>query len=199
MELLVVMLILGMIMALAAPKLFSVMRARELTTQGEGIRNWLSLAQQQALSTNSDVEVRFYKVANLNDGQVEPEFRSLQYYQYNRSGDLVPASQIMTVQNPISISSKSKLSNIVSPTLNDSYGRISDPEELERLFGDAVEEAVEYAAFRFRPDGSTDLDTSQQAWYFTLVEDGNTSDEIPSNFVCLQIDAYNGTIREHRP
>jgi hypothetical protein len=68
------------------------------------------------------------------------------------------------------------------------------------FFGSAAESdtgRVTYRSFRFRPDGSTDLPKNEQ-WYLTLVADEGAS-PTPKNFFCLQIDPFNGTIRDYQP
>lgn len=213
MEMLVVVSVIGMLLALSAPRVFSLLRSNELSTQGDSLRNWLAMAQQQALSSNAPVEVRFYKYADQDEGDLEAEFRAAQFYQFDRTGELQPVSQIFFIRAPLSLSKKPRLSNILDRGKNMSYGFLlsSDP-VYKSLFGTkTIDGTVEYASFRFRPDGSTDLDTRPSSdpdkraytWYMTLVQErtgAQSGDEdIPKNFYCLQIDQFNGTIREFRP
>ncbi|MDF1816486.1 MAG: hypothetical protein P1V20_30070, partial [Verrucomicrobiales bacterium] len=62
---------------------------------------------------------------------------------------------------------------------------------------------MEYVAFRFRPDGSTDLPSraGKDTWYLTLVqgEGAARGNEMPRNYVCLQVNPYNGVVSEFRP
>jgi uncharacterized protein (TIGR02596 family) len=217
-EMLIVVSVIGLLLALSAPRVFSLLRSNELSTQGDSLRNWLSMAQQQAISTNAPVEVRFYKYADQDESQTQPEFRCAQYYQFDRNGDLKPTSQIFMIKSPVSLSKDPKLSNILDKGKNNSYGILASGEDAYKaLFGSRlVTGAVEYSCFRFRPDGSTDLDPRPSSdpdnpaytWYLTLVQEGQTSKGtgsigasagVPRNFFCLQIDQFNGTIREFRP
>lgn len=208
-EMLIVISVIGVLLAMSAPRVFSLLRANELTTQGETLRNWLAQAQQHALATNAPVEVRFFRYTDEDAGQVDDAFRAAQYYQYDRFGALQPESQIMHIRNPLSLSSDPRLSNILDQRQNPS-GNVIVGQEVRRLFGNAVQGSVQFASFRFLPDGSTDLDTRPNpnspahAWFLTLVEDGrtgagNANSDLPRNFVCLQIDQFNGSIREFRP
>jgi len=194
-EMMVVMTVIGFLLALSAPNLFSLLRASELSTQGEQLRNWLSLAQQQALSTGADVEVRFFRFADLADAQTTPEWRACQFYQYDAAGRLQPSAELMRLKEPVVISSMPALSTLVDlsrPGLN--VGQV----EAERLFGKDVDSATaDFCSFRFRPDGSTDLAKNLQ-WYVTLVQDEGDN-PAPKNFFCLQVDPYNGSLREYRP
>lgn len=210
-EMLIVVSVIGMLLAMSAPRIFSLLRSNELGTQGDSLRNWLALAQQHALSSNAPVEVRFYKYADPEESQTEPEFRAGQLYQFDETGSLQPTSQIFHIRSPVVLSKDPKLSNLLDEGQNNSFGRLNASDQAYKaLFGERdVGGAVEYASFRFRPDGSTDLDTRPSSdpskpaytWYLTLVPEGTSpaDAEIPQNFVCLQVDQFNGTIREFRP
>lgn len=216
-EMLVVVSVIGLLLALSAPRVFSLLRSNELSTQGDSLRNWLSMAQQQAISSNAPVEVRFYKFADQNEGQTEPDFQAAQYYQYDRNGELKPASQIFLIRPPVILSKDPKLSNILDKGQNVNFGILSSSDaNYKALFGNRVLSGLaEYSTFRFRPDGSTDLDTRSSSdpdkqaytWYLTLIQQGKPGssggstggDELPRNFICFQIDQFNGTIREYRP
>jgi uncharacterized protein (TIGR02596 family) len=191
----VVITVIGFLLALSAPNLFSLLRANELSTQGEVLRNWLSLAQQQALSTGADVEVRFFRFADLANAQTEPRWRACQFYQYDSQGVLRPGSEVMRLNDPVTISGVASLSPLVDagrPGLT--RGQADAPQ----LFGKDVSAATaDFCSFRFRPDGSTDLPKNVQ-WYVTLVQD-EFDNPTPTNFFCLQIDPYNGSLREYRP
>ena len=69
--------VLGVLLALAAPNLFSLMQASGLSSDGSFIRNKLTQAQQLALSKNADVEVRFFKMADQSAAEIEKRFRGL--------------------------------------------------------------------------------------------------------------------------
>lgn len=62
---------------------------------------------------------------------------------------------------------------------------------------------TEYVAFRFRPDGSTDLPNNNgdaDTWYITLLE-GNSggSSALPTNYYIVQVDPFNGSLKVYRP
>ncbi len=192
-EMLVVITIVGFLLAMSAPNLFSLLRANELSTQGEVMRNWLSQAQQQALSTGSDVEVRFYAFADLANAQTEAEFRACQYFQYDSLGQLQPKSEVYRINDPV------LLSRTLSTMLDSSKrGLSTGTADGVQLFGnDLMQNAVTFRSFRFRPDGSTDLPKNEQ-WYFTLIQDEGGNPQ-PKNFFCIQVDPYNGSLREYRP
>ena len=194
-EMLVVITVVGFLLAMAAPNLFSLVRASELSSQGEVLRNWLAQAQQQALSTGNDVEVRFYKFHDLANAQIVDEYRACQSFQRNDNGDLVPLVEVYRLNEP------TMFSRTLSTLLDSSRsGMESGSVDAIAFFGSAAESdtgRVTYRSFRFRPDGSTDLPKNEQ-WYLTLVADEGAS-PTPKNFFCLQIDPFNGTIRDYQP
>ncbi len=197
-EMLVVITVVGFLLAMAAPNLFSLLRASELSSQGEVLRNWLAQAQQQALATGSDVEVRFYDFADPNNAQIVPQYRACQYFQYNDQGVLVPLVEVYRFNDPVMLSRP--LSSILDSNLQ---GLSNGTMDAKTLLGIDIAR-VPYRSFRFRPDGSTDLPKNDQGtqstqgggWYLTMVADDSPN---PRNFYCLQIDPFNGNIRDYRP
>jgi uncharacterized protein (TIGR02596 family) len=192
-EMLVVITVIGFLLAMAAPNIFSLIRSSELSSQGEVLRNWLSQAQQQALATGADVEVRFYEFHDLANAQIVNEFRACQYFQYDENGELKEMVEVYRLNDPTMFSRPlSSILDVSKPGL--STGSVP----AEKVLGKDVEgERIAYRSFRFRPDGSTDLPKNEQ-WYLTLVADEGASD-VPKNFYCLQIDPFNGSIRDYRP
>jgi uncharacterized protein (TIGR02596 family) len=192
-EMLVVITVVGFLLAMAAPNLFSLVRASELSSQGEVLRNWLAQAQQQALSTGSDVEVRFYTFNDLANAQIVEQYRACQSFQRNDNGDPVPLVEVYRLNEPTMFSGP--LSTLLDPS---KPGLESGSVDAAAFFGSGVEAGrVKFRSFRFRPDGSTDLPKNEQ-WYLTLVADEGAS-PTPKNFFCLQIDPFNGSIRDYQP
>lgn len=207
-ELMVVLGVVGLLLAFAAPNLFSLITANTLSSEGAVLRNQLTYAQQIAVSKNADVEVRFFKVADYANAGIEEAFRSFQLYQYNLDGDMVPVSSYFRIKSPVLV--HESLSTLLNPSANASskdkrYG-FSSP---NRGTGEApVGEGgrlqnASYVSFRFRPDGSTDLPfrtSGKDTWYITLVQgEGALRADKPDNYLCLQINPYNGQVSEFRP
>lgn len=212
-EMLIVLSVLGVLFAIAAPNLFSLMQASSLSSEGNLIRNKLTQAQQLALSKNSDVEVRFFKMADPGSAELDPEFRAFQFFQYDERGQLNPVSKFFRISPPILISRE--MSTLLKEGGNrdqgaQDYGFLAPSVgSAEIPIGDR-QETVEYVAFRFRPDGSTDLpgrsgtsDAYQggDTWYLTLVQGIETenSTDLPSNYYTIQLDPFNGRLAVFRP
>lgn len=208
-ELMVVLGVVGLLMAFAAPNLFSLISSSTLTGEGQVLRNQLTYAQQTAISKSADVEVRFFLMADPTSARTEETFRAFQLYQYNSEGELAPISQYFRIRTPVAI--HPVLSTLLDPKANSKasddkkYGILAPTAgRAEAPSGDGGKlRSTNYVAFRFRPDGSTDLPYrtgSQDTWYITLVQgEGALQTQQPDNFLCLQVNPYNGQISEFRP
>jgi len=207
-ELMVVLGVVGLLLAFAAPNLFSLISANTLSAEGSLLRNQLTYAQQIAVSKNADVEVRFFKVADYANAGIEERFRAFQLYQYNLEGDLVPVSSYFRIKAPVGVNERH--STLLNPNSNASskdkkYGFSSPSNGTgEAPVGDGgMLMAAPFVSFRFRPDGSTDLPfrtSASDTWYITLVQgEGALEEEDPDNYLCLQINPYNGQVSEFRP
>lgn len=208
-EMMVVLGIVGLLLAFAAPNLFSLISSNTLTGEGTVLRNQLTLAQQLAVSKNADVEVRFFKMTDYSAAQTEDRFRAYQLYQYNLQGQLEPISQFFQIRAPVAV--HESLSTVLNTrsggatTVDRQYGFVAPTAgTAEAPTGEGGSlKPTPYVAFRFRPDGSTDLPYrtgSKDTWYITLVQgEGALQSSDPDNYLCLQVNPYNGQISEFRP
>lgn len=204
-EMLIVLTVLGILFALAAPNLFTLMQASTLSSEGNLVRNKLTQAQQLALSKNTDVEVRFFKMGDPSAAELEEEFRGFQFFLFNEEGKLLPASKFFRIKPPVVISED--LSTLLNPSSNSDkegqeYGFLSPSKGNSEIpVGDTLQ-SVEYVSFRFRPDGSTDLPGrtgGDDTWYLSLLQGANTTGGLPANHYIVQVDSYNGKIGVFRP
>lgn len=208
-ELMVVLGVVAMLLALAAPNLFSLLTSNTLTGEGTLLRNQLTLAQQNAVSKSADVEIRFFKMEDQDAAQSEATYSAYQLYQYNHDGDLVPITQYFRVRHPVAL--HVQLSTLLNPgsggaTKEDKQYGFDSPRtgQAEVPSGKGGElKTSQYIAFRFRPDGSTDLPhrtSNGDTWYLTLVQgEGALNTKDPDNYFCLQVNPYNGQVSEFRP
>jgi len=208
-EMMVVLGIVGLLLAFAAPNLFSLISSNTLTGEGTVLRNQLTFAQQIAVSKNADVEVRFFKMPDFSAAQTEETFRAYQLYQYNQEGELTPISTFFRIKAPVAV--HGDLSTLLNPqsggatSVDKAYGfdsPRSDRSEAPAGEGGSMQ-STPYVAFRFRPDGSTDLPFrtgNRDTWYITLVQgEGALRTNDPDNYLCLQVNPYNGQVSEFRP
>jgi uncharacterized protein (TIGR02596 family) len=199
-EMLIVVSVVGILLAFAAPQLFSLVQSTSLTSEGTAIRNRMSQAQQIALSQNTDVEVRFFKMKDEGNAEIETAYRGFQFYRYNEYGQLLPVSQFFRIRPPIVINEP--LSTLVE-------GNSSGTNFLSPTKGTAPIPVVsdlqtfEYVSFRFKPDGSTDLPGRAKGggdtWYITLTKGLPTDSKVPNNYFTVQLDPFNGRVTSYRP
>jgi len=215
-EMMVVLTVVAILMAFAAPNLFSLISSSTLSGEGTVIQNQMTLAQQTAISKSADVEVRFFKFADEASAQLDEAFRAFQLYQYQPDGDMVPISEFFRIRPPVAI--HEELSTLVQASTGYSAeeaklgfsspryesGDTDNPVPITRT----DTEVAPYVAFRFRPDGSTDLPYRAQGsgvgrndtWYLTLVQGEEAlQSQSPDNYTCLQVNPYNGKISVFRP
>ncbi len=208
MELLVVLTVVGILLAFAAPNLFSLVQSRTLSNEGVLLRNQLTYAQQIAVYKNADVEVRFFRWADESSAQTEPVFSAFQLFQYNEEGEMEPLSSFFRIRAPTAV--HEEFSTLLQPGAGQGgsdrkYGFISPTQGTALAPSGAFDanQPTEYVSFRFRPDGSTDLPNraGNDTWYITLVqgEGARQSADLPRNYVCLQVNPYNGAVTEFRP
>ncbi|MGY8641662.1 MAG: Verru_Chthon cassette protein D [Verrucomicrobiales bacterium] len=203
-EMMIVLTVVGILLAFAAPDLFSLMQSSSLTSEGSHLRNQISQAQQLALAKNADVELRFFKLADTAAAETEEGFRAYQMFQFDKTGAMIEVSRFYRINAPVILSET--LSTLLTTAGGDSadrkFGFVSPQEgKYEVPVGLGMEE-TDYVAFRFRPDGSTDLPnrSNGDTWYLTLVQgEGAVRDTDPANYYCLQVNPYNGQITEFRP
>ncbi|MDA8908763.1 MAG: Verru_Chthon cassette protein D [Verrucomicrobiales bacterium] len=205
-ELMVVLGLIGLLMAIAAPNMLGLITSNSLTGEGVFLENQLTLAQQTATAMSSDVEVRFFWTADENAAQTEPAYRAYQLYQYNERGKMEPISSLFRLRPPVVLSNV--LSTLLTPGLssdeqNRRFGFIS-PVEGEVEVPAIDNQKTKYVSFRFRPDGSTDLPSRSgeeaDTWYLTVVSGEGAADATDlDNFVCIQVNPYNGKVTQYRP
>lgn len=207
-EMMVVLGVVGLLLAFAAPNLFSLITANTLSGEGSVLRNQLTLAQQNAVSKSADVEVRFFKFADASAAETEDAFRGYQLYQYNLDGEMAPITGFFRIKAPVAVHEDLSTllnSNAETSAADEEYGFTSPTSgTAEAPTGAGGEKTMtKYVAFRFRPDGSTDLpfrSENEDTWYLTLVQGaGAIESDDPDNYVCLQVNPYNGKISEFRP
>lgn len=174
-ELLIVILIIGIISAFAVPAVQGMLKSSQLTQASGLLVDTMALARQTALSKNRTIEVRFYRFADNEvpgEDPTKPEtghFRGMQSFEIAESGVLLPVSKVVRMPDNIIMNPGIPGEGVLSTILGDDrlavkksppsmiitvdkINKQSDP-ELPRGVG----HKYEYVAFRFLPDGSTNL------------------------------------------
>lgn len=213
-EILVVLAIISVIMFLAVPNMGEIIKGSKLTQAGDQVKFDLGLAQQTAVKDNQTIEIRFYQYRQPD--QSEDEFRSsfTAYQMYQLIPDSTKPSdpKAERILAPIGTIKKLPVGIIIpaselwsSLCVNESIANGS--EAVKGLIPTEKETNANYRSFQINPDGTTNLDTSgKNQWYISLVDSnvlakaGGSADAIsPDNYICIQVDPYNGGTRWYQP
>lgn len=197
-ELLVVMCILTILAAISIPAINSVMTSYGLSSTSQTVLGQLNFARQQALANNAAVQVRFYKIA---DYKGTPVYRAVQVFQESLADNNVLTITPITrpyffpaglwIVYSASNTAPSTLFTTATSGANTSTGDAAHP--LPPPYG-----ASPYVYFRFRPTGQTDLLASSLV---TIASENAriVANNLPANFITLQIDPVNGYVRAYQP
>ncbi len=217
-ELLVVCAIIVVVVGFTVPAATTLIRGSQLSQAAQLVSDQLVLARQQALSKNRPVEVRFYRFGDKEapgENSEDPEsgkFRALQAFEIIESGAAIPLNKIQRLPTTV-ILNRAGMSTILSETVRGAPKSAADDPSAPELARD-VRRNYQYQAFRFLPDGSTDLPAAQTSdsagdgtWYVTLhsldVSDDNNEPKNAKgesiNFFTLQIDPVSGATKSYRP
>ncbi len=205
-EMMIVLTVVGVLLAFAAPDLFSLIQSSSLSSEGSYLRNQLTQGQQLALAKNADVEMRFFEMADDSAGEQFEGFRAYQFFQYDKTGEMIAVSRFHRINAPVILSKR--LSTILnaqaSGTAQDQRSGFISPRSgsAEIPVGNRMQ-TTNYISFRFRPDGATDLPNRARpddTWFLTLVQGEGAADSAsPDNYYCLQVNPFNGQVTEFRP
>ena len=208
-ELLVVIAIIGIIGAFAVPAVGQLLKGSSLTQAANLLTDQTAAARQQALTRNRSIEVRFYKFTDPEQpGETTRYYRALQYFEIAEGGILNPTGRYVRFPNSVIMSSAGALSSV----LNDTAAHpVTNPSANDPDLPRGVGRNYEYVAFRFQPDGATNLSPtdgpskgpSGTMWFITchLLNDIGkaTGGDPPPNFFTWMIDPVSGGTKVLRP
>lgn len=208
-ELVIVISVIVIIAAFTIPALNTVLKGSQLS-QGAGLLvGQLNIARQQALSRNRQIEVRFYRYADVEmpgESLSDPstgKFRALQLFQITPQGVALPIEKMQTLPSSVIFSQTTGqgLSTLLDqPTAFTPKKPLVNDSAAPRL-GRGVDHNYDYISFRFMPDGSTDRKPTSN-WHVTVIgiNDKLTSpSQPPPNFFTVQIDPVSGVTKIYRP
>ncbi len=213
-EILVVLAIISVIMFFSVPNLGSIIQGSKLTQAGDQLKYDLGLAQQTAVQLNLTVEVRFYQYKQPEQLQedVNKTYSAYQIFTLIPDSEqpsnpsapriLAPFGKIKKLPTGVFIPSSTTWSTLViDPSI------LTGTEEVPGLIPTEKKTVATYRSFQINPDGTTNLDTSGQTqWYVSLIDSselrragGNVDSLAPDNYICIQVDPYNGGTRWFQP
>jgi uncharacterized protein (TIGR02596 family) len=194
-ELIVVIMIIGIIAAFTLPAASTILRGSQITQASQIITDQVSLARQTALTKNRSVEVRLISYVDPEVPGDTGAYRAIQVMEILENGIAVPTDKPRLLPQAV-IMNMGTLSTLISGTGQTSTTASGSAPNLPRNIG----QNYTYVAFRFLPDGSTNLSASS-LWYVTLhnMNETVTGTTTPANFFTLQVDPVTGKVKQYRP
>lgn len=190
--------VMTLLAAITIPALNSLQSSYHLNEATQSVLGQLTSARQEALASNRAVQVRFYKIKAPDGSQAYRAVQSLRETT-DSSGNLTVhpitkpyflPKEMQMVENSTGVA----VSTLFATSGSGAVASSGDPAHpLPSPDG-----AAPYVCFRFRPNGRTDLaDTSSVTIASRTAP--IAANQLPKNFVTLQIDPVNGSVRTYRP
>lgn len=196
-ELLVVVTIISLLAVVSLPSYQKINRGHRLTVSAQTVADQLNLARQVAEARNRPVEVRLYKLPDFNQPTTgsPTTYRAVQIFLLDSSSTNA-ITKAAYLQQPIAISTTEANTSLMDDTdLPEQQPGTTAP----KLAG--FNTNYRYRSFLFMPDGRTDLAVGK-SWYITFYsqqEPTTGSNNLPANFVTIQIDPQTGHLQQFRP
>lgn len=187
-EILVVMALAVTLMALASVGIAKILTSARVSQSGQMFMDTISLARQEAVRSNREVRVIFYKFPSQTGG--DPHWRGVQLTTVEETVDGRKdkvLSKLLTLPPGIIINESGTLSPLLSAD-----STISGTQNV----GDYSN--VPYKGFRFRPGGSLDHGVPPDSNFLTLNE-LNDKASPPTNYFTIQVNPVTGSVRSYRP
>ncbi len=224
-ELIVVIMIIGIIAAFTLPAASTILRGSQLSQASQIVTDQFSLARQTALAKNRSVEVRLIKFTDPEVPSDSGAYRAIQTLVVLQPGSDFPVDPAKPGQEILVPNGKAELlaqsvvmdDDVLSSLIKDASAIPNIPAKVATASGNdpklprKVNQNYSYAAFRFLPDGSTNLPPTSAmvgangTWCVTVLN-MNDEDRIkvdpakkPANFFTLQVDPVTGKIKGYRP
>jgi uncharacterized protein (TIGR02596 family) len=194
-ELLVVVAVIALLATLAVPAFNAITNAGSIEHSADQIAGACGLARQTAVSKNRSVEVRFYEVPA--EGWPS-DFRAFQLFEIGDSGEATALTKVFTLRLPAIISRDTGLSTLLDnarPKRTKEW-TVKDPQVALPRAGTTYE----CRAFRFRPNGTTDLPIDTK-WHLTVVDakKPGSAAQPPDNFATVWVEPATGAVKILRP
>lgn len=215
-ELLVVIALIGILAALIVPAASKILSGTAIGQAAQLLNDQLNAARQTALSRNRPVEVRLYRFGDPEipgENKANPssgKFRSFQLFEFVSPDELPPSEKVNFSKGKyVALGNIRRLPAAVimdsgkslSTILNQQNRPTQPASKLTPVLSiPRVGTSYEFAFFRFKPDGATDLNPEEK-WFLTVHEEnfGDGLSTPPANFATIQIDPINGNINFFRP
>jgi uncharacterized protein (TIGR02596 family) len=204
-EMLVVLAIIAVMAALVVPATTSMMSTSNLTTAGDQVSSMLALARQHAMARNRSVQVRWYQFADPSfsgetaGSPATGHYRAMQAFEADETGTATWVALTKMQRLPTGvIIDRGGISSLLSTSF-------VQPPLTTPVIIPLAGTAYNFCAFRFFPDGSTDIAQINPTgpWYLALhnlnVAGTDNLATPPKNYVTLTIDPTDGIPVIYRP
>ncbi|WP_395748505.1 Verru_Chthon cassette protein D [Prosthecobacter sp.] len=191
-EMIVVVAIVSMLFAVAAPYTFSVIQAASLSSSGDTLMQKISQAQQRATSENRPIGLDFFYYSK---DEIQG-CHAIQLVSYDAA-----ANMATPIEPPVYWSEgrvvllEGVLSPMFSTNVQPIYTGAAAQEPFKKL-------GATFYRVVFYPDGSTNLRIPLRTAYLTLVATKNYQKDLatpPPNYYTVQIDPVTGRGHSYRP
>lgn len=209
-ELLVVLAVGAIIATLSVTVYTKILAAGGFNSTAQAVAGALDQARQTALTRNSYVEVRIYE---LPDYPSPPNgtlavYRGMQTFLVTGTG-YVQLTKLYLFPIPLIIQSSDLTHSTLLDGSQDSsltlktYTALAFPSTPSPIPAPLLPNFQNnYAAitFRFAPNGSLNLSAAKQ-WFLTIISerDGIVANNLPANYITVQIDSFSGKTTYFRP
>ena len=220
MELLIVIGIIALIAGLAIPAMSNAMKGTALSGAADELQGQLAYASQLASVERRDVLVRFYKLEDDSLPGNDEAFRAFQVVERQTSTeasssdedaeDVTPLTKVFWFREGIIISDNPRYSTLVTDSRLECDRKVEISFRTQGL--GRKTRSVDCFAIEFRSGGNTNLDsqeiagdsgdTNRQLWYLTIVNEtlaAASTTDLPDNFITLQVDPFNASVRRFQP
>jgi len=191
-ELLVVVAVIALLVTLTIPAFNAITNAGSIEHSADQIAGACGLARQTAVSKNRSVEVRFYEVPA--EGW-PTDYRAFQLFEIGDSGEATALTKVLTFKLPAILSRDTGLSTLLADARTKVWTQ-NDPQVALPRAGTTYE----CRAFRFRPNGTTDLPVDTK-WHLTVVDakKPGSAAQPPDNFATVWVEPATGAVKILRP
>ncbi|GAT32295.1 Verru_Chthon cassette protein D [Terrimicrobium sacchariphilum] len=201
-ELLVVICIIIVLAVLTVPAFSNISRGSNLTTGGTRLVDQLELARQAAMTRNCPVEFRIYQLPKAGDppNGSPAVYRAFQVFSLDADGTQTNAlTRVTMLPDNVYIVPGVAVSSLLDTQQGTSPSLVTAP---AKPLGDYPAGSYRYVAFRFKPNGGTDLNAAPaKSWHLSLALTGDAMGSlgVPDNFFTVQLNALTGRTRLFRP
>jgi len=173
-ELLVVIAIIGIVSVVTTVSFQSIGRSQQLGASVRNLEETIGNARKKAIAANRVVEFRLRKDAT---GSGYSSYDAVVFDEFGATTTPVIKAQTLPVGFSFDTDSRSSLMTLAETT--------------------TLSPALTYRSFRFQPDGSTDL-SSSQLWYLSVVHVSATNANSP-DVASITIHPTTGAVTTFRP